>query len=145
MVLERNYLDVYIYDNWTGSIIPKFDVGERISPINLTLSSGKTTAPNLLTEADLITLMDKSGIGTDATIHEHIKKIQDREYVEKDRGIYFCPTILGVSLIEAYDAMEMSFSLSKPDLRSQVSLICQHGVYSFEMVKSSLIVYLSGQ
>jgi len=29
-------------------------------------------------ESDLITLMDKNGIGTDATIAQHIKTIQDR-------------------------------------------------------------------
>ena len=34
-----------------------------------------TAPPRLMTESDLITEMDKNGIGTDATIHEHIKTI----------------------------------------------------------------------
>ena len=34
--------------------------------------------PPRITEADLIAVMDKEGIGTDATIAEHIKTIQDR-------------------------------------------------------------------
>ena len=41
----------------------------------LDIKEGKTTAPPALTESDLISLMDKNGIGTDATIHEHIKNI----------------------------------------------------------------------
>jgi DNA topoisomerase-3 len=34
-----------------------------------------THAPSHLNEADLLALMDDNGIGTDATMHEHIKKI----------------------------------------------------------------------
>lgn len=49
------------------------------------LKEGLTTPPKLLNEADLIGLMDKFGIGTDATIHEHIKTIQNRKYAFKTR------------------------------------------------------------
>lgn len=35
--------------------------------------------------------MDENGIGTDATIAEHIKKVQERHYMEK-RLEYFYPT-----------------------------------------------------
>ena len=34
----------------------------------------------------LIAIMDKEGIGTDATIATHIKKILDRKYSEKVRA-----------------------------------------------------------
>ncbi|KAI1878085.1 uncharacterized protein JN550_000267 [Neoarthrinium moseri] len=82
VVLERNYLDVYVYDKWTGTAqLPKFTVGERFEPFEAIMTDGKTTAPSYLTEADLIALMDANGIGTDATMAEHIQKIQDREYV----------------------------------------------------------------
>jgi DNA topoisomerase-3 len=39
------------------------------------MNAGSTQAPAPLTEADLITKMDTQGIGTDATIHEHIKTV----------------------------------------------------------------------
>ncbi|KAI0143549.1 DNA topoisomerase [Xylariaceae sp. FL1272] len=82
VVLERNYLDVYVYDKWTGSVqLPKFTVGEIFEPTEALMTEGKTVAPNYLTEADLIALMDANGIGTDATMAEHIQKIQDRKYV----------------------------------------------------------------
>ncbi|ORY70161.1 DNA topoisomerase [Pseudomassariella vexata] len=82
IVLERNYLDVYVYEKWTGTaILPKFSMGERFEPFEAHITEGKTVAPSYLTEADLISLMDANGIGTDATMAEHIQKIQDREYV----------------------------------------------------------------
>ncbi|KAI2642655.1 DNA topoisomerase [Xylaria nigripes] len=82
VVLERNYLEVYVYDKWTGSVqLPKFTVGEMFEPTEALMTEGKTAAPNYLTEADLIALMDANGIGTDATMAEHIQKIQERDYV----------------------------------------------------------------
>lgn len=88
IVLERNYLDVFVYDKWDDSAeLPKFRVGDTFEPTEAVMTEGKTSAPSYLTEADLIALMDANGIGTDATMAEHIQKIQDREYVATiDRG-----------------------------------------------------------
>ncbi|KAL6925089.1 hypothetical protein ACHAPO_002041 [Fusarium lateritium] len=81
IVLERNYLDVFIYEKWNNTVeLPKFTEGERFQPTEAMMTEGKTSAPGFLTEADLIALMDANGIGTDATMAEHIQKIQDREY-----------------------------------------------------------------
>ncbi|KAJ4010472.1 DNA topoisomerase [Fusarium irregulare] len=81
IVLERNYLDVFVYEKWNNTVeLPKFTEGERFQPTEALMTEGKTTAPGYLTEADLIALMDANGIGTDATMAEHIQKIQDREY-----------------------------------------------------------------
>ena len=82
IVLERNYLDVYWYENWTGTaMLPKFTLGECFEPTEAIMAEGKTSPPSYLTEADLIALMDANGIGTDATMAEHIEKIQERQYV----------------------------------------------------------------
>ncbi|KAI1500688.1 DNA topoisomerase [Biscogniauxia marginata] len=82
VVLERNYLEVYVYDKWTGTVqLPRFTVGEQFEPTEALMTEGKTAPPNYLTEADLIALMDANGIGTDATMAEHIQKIQERDYV----------------------------------------------------------------
>ncbi|KAJ3163200.1 DNA topoisomerase [Geranomyces michiganensis] len=124
-ISERNYLDVYVYDKWAEHSIPDFTQGERIMPAELTMTDGQTTAPELLTEADLIGLMEKSGIGTDATIHEHIKKIQDREYANKE-GQYFFPTVLGMALISAYEEMTLDLSLHRPYLRSVMESNTKH-------------------
>jgi DNA topoisomerase-3 len=81
-VIARNYLDVYPYDKWESSQnLPQYTVGEVFEPKEATMHDGKTTAPSYLTEPELIGLMDANGIGTDATMAEHIAKIQMREYV----------------------------------------------------------------
>ena len=81
-VLERNYLDVFVYEKWNSSAqLPDFTLGEQFEPTEAMINEGKTARPSYLTEADLIALMDANGIGTDATMAEHIQKIQDRDYV----------------------------------------------------------------
>lgn len=56
-----------------------------------------------------------TGIGTDATIAQHIQTIQDRNYATKNNN-QFAPTTLGVALVAGYNAMGLA--LSKPQLRA---------------------------
>lgn len=63
--------------------MPNFTEGQIFKPKQLKMNEGTTSAPKYLSEADLITLMNNTGIGTDATIHEHIKNVQVREYARK--------------------------------------------------------------
>lgn len=82
IVLQRNYLDVYPYDKWESSQqLPGFVLGETFVPAEAKMTDGKTTPPGYLTEPELIALMDANGIGTDATMAEHIAKIKERSYV----------------------------------------------------------------
>ena len=64
MVKERNYLDVYPYDKWSDKELPPFQEGEVFVPTECRLDEGQTSKPTLLTEADLVNLMDEHGIGT---------------------------------------------------------------------------------
>ncbi|KAF2020633.1 DNA topoisomerase 3-beta [Aaosphaeria arxii CBS 175.79] len=81
-VIARNYLDVYPFDKWESSQnLPQYTVGETFEPNEATMHDGKTSSPTYLTEPELIALMDANGIGTDATMAEHIAKIKEREYV----------------------------------------------------------------
>ncbi|OAX81090.1 hypothetical protein ACJ72_04572 [Emergomyces africanus] len=158
LVLERNYLDVYVYDKWESSQeIPPFTLGEEFEPAEAKITDGKTVAPGYLTEPELIGLMDANGIGTDATMADHIAKIKDREYVAtRPRGgrgnnavQEFIPTKLGVALVEGYDnvvnGLPDSPSLSKPFLRKEMELrmreICAGTKSKTEVVNESLQMY----
>jgi DNA topoisomerase III len=68
MIKSKNYLEIYIYENWNAKTIPYFEKGQRFIPFELKINNGFTQPPPLLSESELITCMDKNGIGTDATI-----------------------------------------------------------------------------
>ncbi len=60
---------------------------------------GATEPPPRLSERDLISKMESYGIGTDATVAEHIQKQLERGYAVKDEGaLTFWPTPLGEQL-----------------------------------------------
>jgi DNA topoisomerase-3 len=72
---ERNFLDIFIYRNWTGNLFAKYDTNENFCPDELNIDEKWTQPPPLLSEKDLLTKMDKAHIGTDATMATHIKTI----------------------------------------------------------------------
>ncbi|KAH6885641.1 DNA topoisomerase [Coprinopsis sp. MPI-PUGE-AT-0042] len=147
-VIAKNYLEVYPYDKWTDHNLPSFEEGEQFEPTTCELRQGETTSPNYLTEADLVTLMDKNGIGTDATIAQHIQTIIDREYVtERMEGAtkYLIPSPLGIGLIEGYNNIGLQKSVSKPILRRETERrmvqVCQGAASKQEMMQTSLDQY----
>lgn len=115
-IIAKNYLDVYPYETWSAKEIHAYQEGQIFRPTSIEKVSGETSAPNLLTEADLIALMDKHGIGTDATHAEHIETIKTRQYVGLKDQKYFIPGKLGIGLVMGYDSM--GFNMSKPHLRA---------------------------
>ncbi|GKZ86564.1 DNA topoisomerase [Aspergillus niger] len=157
LVLERNYLDVYVYDKWESSQqLPNYQMGEMFEPTEAKIFDGKTSPPNYLTEPELIGLMDANGIGTDATMAEHIAKIKERQYVAvhsrgsgRNAGKELIPTRLGIALVEGYDnvfaGIPDSPSLSKPFLRKEMELrmreICAGRRTRQQVVQESLDMY----
>lgn len=140
-VLERNYLEVYHYDKWDDKEVSEFSLDEVVDG-ELYIRDGKTTPPNYLTEAELVTLMDKNGIGTDATIHEHILKIQERGYAAK-AGNEIRPSGLGMALIGSYE--EFGLEVSKPLLRKNLEInlkrICDRKVERDLVVSEEVKIY----
>ncbi|CCW69301.1 unnamed protein product [Phytomonas sp. Hart1] len=142
-ILERGYLAVYPYDNWHGSSIPHYQIGDRFVTTEVGLASHRTAAPADLTETDLITLMDDHGIGTDATIAQHIKTVIERGYVKRERQT-LVPTTLGIALASAYDVVGLA-SLLQPQLRAQMELamgdIVKGGIAKAQVVDASVKLY----
>eukprot|EP00884_Botryococcus_braunii_P013362 jgi/Botrbrau1/22026/Bobra.0024s0040.1 len=68
MVTQRNWLEVYPYTNWgSANSLPVFTEGNTFLPHELLLKEGMT---HLLPSCrgDLLSAMDRYGIGTDATV-----------------------------------------------------------------------------
>lgn len=60
--------------------------------------------------------MENYGIGTDATVAQHIQNQLDRQYATKDGSLLFWPTPLGEGLVSGYKRMGLQ-NLWLPDLR----------------------------
>lgn len=143
IILARNYLDVYPYDHWSDKLLPVYEQGFRFQPSTVEMVDGETSPPQLLTEADLIALMEKHGIGTDATHAEHIETIKARMYVGLTSDKRFLPGHLGMGLVEGYDSM--GYEMSKPNLRAELEadlkLICEGKKDKFQVLRQQVQKY----
>ncbi|KAM0672001.1 topoisomerase IA [Ordospora colligata] len=140
-VVERNYLEVYYYEKWDEKEVSAFVEGEVVKG-NMSVEEGKTSAPEYLNEAELISLMDKNGIGTDATIHEHIHKIQERGYARRV-GEEIRPLSLGTALIDAYEmfGLEVSKSKLRKELEQKLKEISSGRMEGRNVVENEILVY----
>lgn len=145
LISEMNYLEIYKYDKWSDKAVGSFVEGKSYPLVRVEMTEGRTTAPQLLSEADLIGTMDKNGIGTDATIHEHIKKIIERDYVGKTRENRFHPTNLGVALVLGYDQLGLEESLTRPQLRAaleeKLRKLCTKQMKKEHVISSVLSIF----
>lgn len=141
-ILERNYLDVYRYERWGERTLPDFAPGDTFVPTKLELTEGKTAPPELLTEVELIRLMDNYGIGTDATIQEHIKTIQTRKYAVKLNGKFFKPTPVGHGLIKYYTQIGHEATIARPktraDMEKDLVKICQGALTKEQVINATM-------
>ncbi|EAS04755.2 DNA topoisomerase I (macronuclear) [Tetrahymena thermophila SB210] len=118
-VIDKGYLEALPWQKIYENEIPNFSEGDQIYLHSVDIHSGKTQPPDHLTESDLISLMEQNGIGTDASMAQHIQNICDREYVQVvGQARRLVPTELGSSLIHAY--AEIDPELVAPNLRSSI-------------------------
>ncbi|KAG3278757.1 DNA topoisomerase 3-beta-1 isoform X4 [Ictidomys tridecemlineatus] len=82
--------------------LPTCQRGDTFAVGEVKMLEKQTSPPDYLTEAELITLMEKHGIGTDASIPVHINNICQRNYVTVESGRRLKPTNLGIVLVHGY-------------------------------------------
>jgi DNA topoisomerase-3 len=113
-----NYLEVYPYQQWSESQLAIFAAQEELKAPRFDIIAHKTQPPALLSESDLIAHMDNAGIGTDSTIHLHIKTVQTRGYVSLNEKKQFQPTHLGLALYMGHK--EIGYEIVEPELRASM-------------------------
>jgi DNA topoisomerase-3 len=111
-------------DDDLGSLsnLPEFRAGQMYRVATTKLRQGQTCAPGHITESELISLMEKHGIGTDASIATHINNIVVRNYVTLGVGRTLIPTTLGVVLVHGY--LRIDPALVLPDVRAAIESFC---------------------
>lgn len=117
VITQEGFFRIFDYFMPNDVPIPKLSPGDVLEVVKSELKEGKTKPPPRLTEAALLELMEKNGIGTDATRAEYPKIVVDRGYAVK-RGRSFYPTELGMRLVDALSSVDER--LVTPDTRKFV-------------------------
>jgi DNA topoisomerase IA len=136
------YYKVYPYFRPRESPIPRLVMGDKVRILDVSLKTGYTRPPDRLSEAELLMIMERNGIGTDATRALYPKLISERKYASKKRG-RFIPTILGMKFIESLEKIDER--LVTPETRKYVEELMNkvgEGRLSFDSaLKESLSRY----
>jgi DNA topoisomerase-3 len=115
----------------------KSDVAsEQFARATLEIEQKMTTPPAYLSEAELIDLMVKHCIGTDASIATHIENVQKRNYVYLESGRRLLPSKLGLVLVQGYHQIDSSLVL--PQVRSDIEGQC-HKIALGEASKDAVV------
>lgn len=99
-VTEEGFYEVYPYFRPRVSALPRLRKGESLRVVDVRLVEEWTKPPSRLTEAELLRLMERDGIGTDATRADYPKMIVDRGYAFRVRKT-LKPTELGMTLVKS--------------------------------------------
>lgn len=102
----------------SNETFPDMVIGDSCTIEECKLAEKQTGPPDFLTESELISLMEKHGIGTDASIPVHINNICERNYVTIITGRKLKPMPLGIVLVHGYQQIDPDLVL--PTMRSAV-------------------------
>ncbi len=119
---DSGWLEAYPFENKKDKLLPFVEEGQKVGIKKLSNTKSKTSPPKKLTEAELLTLMDKNGIGTKATAPTHIETNKKRGYLEtKGKTISILDT--GFTLM---DGLSLTVPiLVKPEIRAKIEALIQ--------------------
>ncbi len=98
-IIDKGYLTIYPFESPPSEkVLPRVRVGDELSIVKAWIEERETEPPPYLSESELLRLMKKYGIGTDATMQDHIHTNVIRGYF-KIRNKQCIPTPLGKAVI----------------------------------------------
>jgi len=105
--------------------LPLLKKGEKVNYSYLGVTAHQTQPPPRYTEASLIATLEKEGIGRPSTYAPIISVIQQRLYVEKEKGQFF-PTNLGTAVndflvAEFPDILSLPFTAQMEDSLDKIA------------------------
>lgn len=119
---DSGWLEAYPFENKKDKLLPFVEESQKVGIKKLSNTKSKTSPPKKLTEAELLTLMDKNGIGTKATAPTHIETNKKRGYFEtKGKTVSILDT--GFTLMEGLSLTVPI--LVRPDIRAKIEALIQ--------------------
>jgi len=108
------------------------------------LTEDRTRPPAPISESELLGLMEKYGIGTDASMAQHVSNVQKRQYVDLDESTRrMSPSALGLALAHAYALIDLGLLL--PSVRARIengcSRIAKGEATKEQVVRSTIRVF----
>jgi len=121
-IIDPGYWRIYPYEEVEERALPKVDEGAIAVVVEARAERRETKPPPRMTESELLALMKKYGIGTDATMQDHIHTNIARGYmvIEKRKCI---PTKLGMAFANAL--FRHAPQLIDPNIRAKMEKILQ--------------------
>src|SRR5579875_3529086 len=141
-IREMGFYSLFNYFKPKEERIPTLVQNERIKVIKLELIEEETKPPPRLSESDLLDLMEKNGIGTDATRAIFPTLIVNRGYAEKKKGT-FRPTPLGMSFIESLKKVDEQLvtPATRKMVEDKMQLIEKEKLEKSQALQESLALY----
>ncbi len=116
------WLDVYPFETKNDKLLPTMEEKNEVDVKEVKNIKSETKPPKRLTEAELLTMMDKNGIGTKATAPSHIETNKKRGYFEtKGKSISIMET--GFTLMDTMDATVPI--IIQPEIRARIESLIQ--------------------
>lgn len=121
----EGFLKVYPI-KFKENLLPPLKEREELKLLKLNSSQHFTKPPARYTEATLIKVLEKEGIGRPSTYAPIISNIQGKNYIEKEEGRYFKPTEIGTLITNLLtkhfpEIIDVNFTAKMEDKLDQVA------------------------
>jgi Topoisomerase IA len=121
-ILDEGYWQIYPWERQSEKPLPRVYIGDAAYVVKVEVVERETEPPPPMSESELLALMRKYGIGTDATMQDHIYTNIKRGYMKMQKGKCI-PTELGIALATAL--FKYAPELIEPTVRARIEKALQ--------------------